>query len=119
MEPMPARFEELAAYNAQMHRTRRTPIGGGIERLDTYPPPLVFSPEYQARMAAVQVQYQAWLRAALERDAAETGKVVSEMPGGGFLVVPKELKPIRVPWWNVVRRVETARFARQLRRMMR
>lgn len=116
MEPTPARFEELAAYNAQMHRTRRTPIGGGIERLDTYPPPLVFSPDYQARMAAVQVEHTEWLRAALTRDAEETGKVVTQMPGGGFLIVPKGLQLPRLGWRE---RIRGRLFARKLKRMMR
>lgn len=59
-EPMPARFEELARYNAAR----------GV----------VYTDEYRAEMARLQADFDQWNRASQRRDADRRGLTVTTLP---------------------------------------
>lgn len=97
LPPAPAKFDELAEYNATVHRSVLVPapeVARDAMRLRPLPPPDPdpFSPEHHARMARLQVEYRAWLYQALQANHD-----VLLLPEGGLVAFPKRQFG-RVPW---------------------
>ncbi len=69
-DPLPAEFAGLTTYNSEVARG------------------LVHTPEWAARMARLQVEYEAWQREQWQKQ----GFGVEELPGGG-LVLFMERRP--------------------------
>lgn len=72
---MPNRFYELADYNGERNR--------GIAHI----------PETDAKMAALQADFNGWKRQCIEAEAVAEGMIVVELPDGNLL----SCKPGRQP----------------------